>query len=162
MRDFLFANEHAAFLQQLNDDGVGFEHRLALIFRQAFDEATVVVLRRVGFQPVFLAGAEVVRAVARSGVHDSATLIERDVIREHAGNVQIQERVLKFDSFEFRALPVAVHRVHFDFEFSTPERSRALLPAAIFPRTYPQRRIRTPDETRERDWQAASRAWWSR
>ena len=44
------------------------------------DEAAVVVLRRVGFQAVLLAGAEVVRAMAGRGVHDAAALLERDVI----------------------------------------------------------------------------------
>ena len=105
---FLLADEHAALLQQLDDDRIRFEHGLAFVFRQAFDEAAFVVLRRVGFEAVFLAGAEVVRAVAGRGVHDAAALIERHVIGEHAGHAHIEKRMLEFDAFEFLAFPRAV------------------------------------------------------
>ena len=117
MRDFLFADEHAAFFQQLDDDGIRFENRLALVFRQALDEAAVVVLRRVGFQTIFLAGAKIVRAVARSGVHDAAALIERHVIGQDAGNLQIEKWMLELHAFEGRAFPFAAHFVNFHVQF---------------------------------------------
>ena len=117
VREFSFADEHAALLQQLDDDRIRLEYGLALVFGQAFDEAAFVILRRVGFEAVFLAGAEVVRAMARRGVDDAAALIERDVIGQHAGHAHIEKRMLKLGAFEFAALPRAVRAAHFDLQF---------------------------------------------
>ena len=132
VRDFLLADEHVALLQQLDDDGIRFEHSLALVFRQAFDEAAVVVLRGVGFQPIFLASPEVVRAVAWSGVHDAAALIERHVIGEYTGNLRIEKRMLEQNAFEFRAFPSRVHCVNFDVQFGL-QRIHALFRQEQFP-----------------------------
>ena len=85
------------FFEYPDDDGIRFEDGLALVFRQAFDESAFVILRRVGFETVFLSGAEVVRAVAGRRVHDAAALIERDVIGEHAGDAQFEKRMPEFD-----------------------------------------------------------------
>ena len=162
VREFAFAHEHAALLQQLDDDRVRFENRLALVFRQAFDESAVVILRRVGFEAVFLAGAKVVGAMAGRGVHDSAALIERDVLGEHAGHCEIEKRMLELRAFEFPALPAAGDAADFEAQFGCESIARALSPAAVCRRTCPRPHIRIRDETRARGWQAASREWWSR
>ena len=64
VRELLFADEHAALFQELDDDRIRLPNGLALVLRQTFGEATVVVLRRVGLKAILLAGAEIVRAVA--------------------------------------------------------------------------------------------------
>ena len=97
--------------------GIRFEDGLALVFGQALDEAAFVILRRIGFEAVFLAGAEVVRAMAGRGVNDSAALLERDVIGEHAGNLHIEKRMLEFCALEFPTLPAAADFADFDFQF---------------------------------------------
>ena len=101
VRDLSFADQHAFAAHQFDDQWIRFEYGFAFVFRQAFHEAAFVVLRRVSFEIIFLAGAEVVDAVARSGVHDAAALIERHVIGEHSRNGIVQERVAKLHAFEF-------------------------------------------------------------
>ena len=77
---FCSASSVPRFLQQVDDGGVRFENGLAFVFGQAFDEAAVVVERRVDFEAVFLAGAKVLDAMSRRRVNDAAALLECDVI----------------------------------------------------------------------------------
>src|ERR1700735_1355534 len=105
VREFLFANQHPTFRQQRNDRGIRFEHRLAFVFRQAFDKAAVIIERSIGFQPISLAGCKVFGTMTGSGVNDSAALIQRDVISEYGRHAQLfQERMLTLNAFEFAAL----------------------------------------------------------
>src|SRR5258708_6191943 len=53
---------------------------------------------------IFLPGIKVVSAVARSGVNDTAALIERDVIGKNAGHLNGKKRVLKLHAIEIAAL----------------------------------------------------------
>ncbi len=87
----------------------------AFVFGQAFGVNAAIIDGRVDFQVVFLAGDEVVRAVAGSGVHDAATLIEGNVIGEDAGNFDGQEWVLKFQAFELTAFKGGKHIGLLDF-----------------------------------------------
>ena len=130
-----------ALLQQLDDDRIRFEDGLALVFGQAFDEAAIVVLRRVGFESIFLAGAKVVGAMAGRGVHDAAALIERDVIGEHAGHVQVEKRMLELRAFEFPTLPAAGDATDFEAQVrearaSTRSFASRSLPADVSATTY--------------------------
>src|SRR4029077_15216430 len=85
----------AAFREQLYDDGIRGENILALVLRQTLEVHAAIIDGRVNLQPVFLAGVEVIGAVSRSGVHDSAALIESDVVGENAGHLNRQKRMLK-------------------------------------------------------------------
>src|ERR1700735_1421104 len=73
--NFSLADQHVFFSQQLVNQRVGFEYGFAFVLGQTFDEAAFVILRGVSFEAVVLAGAEVIDAVARRGVHDAAALI---------------------------------------------------------------------------------------
>ncbi len=105
----VMAKQRAAIAQQFHDDGICREHVLAFVFRQAFQIHAAVVERRVGFQAVFLAGDEVVRAVAGRGVHDPAALIERDVIGQHPRHLNRQKRMLKFHALKIPSLECGQH-----------------------------------------------------
>ena len=110
VREFLFADEHAALLQQLDDRSIRLEDRLAFVLGQAFGEAAFVILRRVGFEVVFLASVEIFGAVARRGMNDSAALIERDVIGENGRAGAIEKRMPELDAFELTSLPSTASR----------------------------------------------------
>ena len=99
------ADEHAALLQQFDDDRIRFENGLALVFGQTFDETAFVVLWGIGFQAIFLARAEVVGAVAGGGMDNAAALIERDVIGQHAWHTHIEKRMLELNAFQLAAFP---------------------------------------------------------
>src|ERR1700728_1928344 len=64
VRELLFADEHATPAQQVDDYRIRFPDGLANVCGQAFDEAAFVVLRGVGFEAIFLAGAKVVGTMA--------------------------------------------------------------------------------------------------
>ena len=105
VRKFLFADEHSSLGKQRDDGWICFEDGLAFVFRQAFNEATIVIERSVGFEAIFLAGRKIFGTVAGSGMHNSAALIQSDVIGEHSGHAQLfEERMLKLHAFEFAAL----------------------------------------------------------
>ena len=108
--EFVIAEQSAALAKQIHDRQVGFPHRLAFVFRQAFSEAAVVVDGRGDRQAIFLAGDKVFGSVARGGMNDAASLIEGDVVGEHAGYPAIEEWVLEERAFEFPALKVACPR----------------------------------------------------
>ena len=90
---------------------------LAFVFRQAFDEAAIVIDRRVRIEAVALAGVEIFRAMAGRGVHDAAALLERDVISEDARHDQIKKRMPELHAFELAALaaPADFRGVEFQF-----------------------------------------------
>src|SRR6185437_10124859 len=111
------ANEHAAVHQQINNDRVGLPYSFPFVFRQSFDETAVIVLWGIRLEAVFLARAEVLRAMARRGVHDAAALIERDVIRQHSRDSQVEKRVLELDAFQFATLPRAMHLADLELQF---------------------------------------------
>ncbi len=96
--------QRAMFGEQLHDDRIRREDVLAFVFRQAFGIHALVIQRRVNLQPIFLPGIKVVRAVARSRVHDAAALIQRDVIRQQARHLNRQKRMLKLHPLEIAAL----------------------------------------------------------
>ena len=96
----LMAEKSAAFPQKLYDDGIRGENVLAFVFGQAFRVDAPVVHRRSSFEIVFLAGVEVVHAVAGSSVNDAGALIECDVARENTRDLNRQERMLEFRVFE--------------------------------------------------------------
>ena len=108
VRKLPLAHEHAALFEYPDHDGIRFKHGLALVLRQAFDESSFVILRRVSLQPVFLSRAKVVRAVARRRVYDAAALIERHVIGEHARHAQFEKRMLELDPFKLPSFPRSV------------------------------------------------------
>ncbi len=76
----VIGKQRAAILKQLHDDGIRSENVLAFVLGQAFEKDAFVINRCVCFQAVFLPGEKIVRAVARSRVHDPRPLIELDVI----------------------------------------------------------------------------------
>ena len=142
VRQFALADQHAALLQQFDDDRIRLEDGLAFVFGQAFDEAAFVVLRRVGFEAIFLAGAKVVGAMAGRGVNDAAALVERDVIGEHAGHAHIEKRMLEFERLRilFPSTSREIPRTS-NFELLRQRVSRALfasrsLPADVSATTY--------------------------
>src|SRR3989441_1131920 len=69
--------KRAALAEKLDDDRIGSEDVLALVFGQAFGIDAAVVQRSGSLQAIFLAGEEVLDAVARGGMDDSAALLER-------------------------------------------------------------------------------------
>ena len=109
------------------------EDGLAFVFRQAFGEAAFVILRRVSFETVFLAGVEVVGAVAGRGVHDAAALIERDVIGEHAGNLQSRNGCWNFVPSNSQPFQPPLTRADFDFQFIGEARRRDRLASSSLP-----------------------------
>ena len=113
----VMAEQRAAIGKQFHDDRIGGENVFAFVFGQAFGVDAFVVERRVDFQAVFLAGVEVVRAVAGRGVHDAAALIERDVVGEHAGHLNRQKWMLKFHAFEIAAFEGRENFGFLDFAF---------------------------------------------
>src|SRR5207253_1951967 len=100
----MMAEKRAVVGEKFDDDGVGFEDVLAFVFGKAFSVDAAVVERSGGFEIVFLAGVEVVDAVAGSGVNDAGALIERDVSGEDARDLQRQKGVLEFCVLEMVAL----------------------------------------------------------
>ena len=95
--------KRAALAEKLDDDRIGSEDVLALVFGQAFGIDAAVVQRSGSFEAIFLAGEEVLDAVARGGMDDSAALLERDVIGKNAGDFDGQEGMLEFHALEFAA-----------------------------------------------------------
>src|SRR5215471_7829931 len=75
--------QSAAFTEQFHNDRIRGENVFAFVFRQTLGVDTAIIQRRSDFEAVFLAGVEVIDAVTRRGVNDAATLVERDVSREH-------------------------------------------------------------------------------
>src|SRR6202023_1174956 len=91
--EFSLADEHAALLQQFDDRPIGLEYRFAFVLRQTFGESAFVVLRRVRFEIVFLAGVEIFSAMAGRRVNNSAALIERHVVGENGWARAIEKRM---------------------------------------------------------------------
>jgi len=108
----------AAIGKQFHDDGIRGEDVLTFVFRQAFEIHALVVERSIGFESIFLAGIEVVGAVAGSGVNDAAALIESDVVRKDAGNLNGHKGVLKFHALEIAPLVGCADFGFFDIAFS--------------------------------------------
>src|SRR6266481_7079052 len=98
------AEERAAIVEQLYNNGIRGENVLAFVFGQAFEIDAFVVKGRVDLQCIFLAGIEVVGAVAGSAVNDAAALIKSDVIRENSGHLNGEKWMLKFHTLEIAAL----------------------------------------------------------
>jgi hypothetical protein len=96
VRKFLFAQQRAAIAQQREHDRIRLKNSFSFIFRQAFEVPAVPVNGRICFDPIFLAGLEIFDAVSGSGMHNSGSLFERDVIRENGRHNKIQERVPEF------------------------------------------------------------------
>src|SRR5437879_13306179 len=67
VRQLAFGEQRAAFAEQSHDARVGLEHSLALVLRQAFEEAALIVKRRVDLKAILLPGVEVFGAVAQIG-----------------------------------------------------------------------------------------------
>ena len=103
MRIVRGGKKRAALAEKLDDDRIGSEDVLALVFGQAFGIDAAVVQRSGSFEAIFLAGQEVLDAVARGGMNDSAALLERDVIGKNAGDFDGQEGMLEFHALEFAA-----------------------------------------------------------
>jgi hypothetical protein len=101
---FVVTEERATIAEQFHDDGIRGENVLAFVFGQAFEIDAFVVEWSIGFEAIFLSGDKVFGAVARSGVHDAAALIERDVISKDAGNLEGQEGMLEFHALEIAAV----------------------------------------------------------
>src|ERR1700688_4737304 len=101
---FVVAEERATISQQFDDDGVGFKNIFALVLGQTFQINAAIIERSVRFQSIFLARIKVVRAVAGSGVHDSAALVESDVVGQNARDLKGQKGMPKFAAFKFAAL----------------------------------------------------------
>ena len=93
----------SARFQQFDDRWIGFKNGLAVVFRQSFGEAAVIVEWRVSFQPIFLTDGEVLGSVPRRGVHDSRALLQGNVLAQDPGNHAIQERMLEFAASEIAA-----------------------------------------------------------
>ena len=91
----MISQQCSAIPQQFHHDWVRREHILAFVFRQAFQIDAAIVERRINFDSIFLPSHKVIRAMSRSGVHDSAALIQCDVIRENARHLNREERMLK-------------------------------------------------------------------
>ena len=112
----MMAEERAAIGQQFHNEGIRGENVFAFVFRQTFEIDAFVIDRRVNLEPVFLAGVKVVGAVSRSGVHDAAALIERNVIGENSGHLNRDEGMLELHSFKVATF---VGREDFDlFDFA--------------------------------------------
>ena len=82
--DFLIAQQHAAALQQLDDQRIGLEDLLAFVFRQAVAQDAGLVHIAMQVEAVLHASGEVVRAMRRGGVHRARSGIHGDVVAEHA------------------------------------------------------------------------------
>ena len=78
----------------LDDVGVGFEHMAALILGHVGGEAALVVQGGVDVEAVLLAGAVVLLAVARGGVHAAGARLQGDVVGEHEQRLAVDEGVL--------------------------------------------------------------------
>src|SRR5579862_4020245 len=101
---FVITKKRAAIFQKLHNDGIRGENVLPFVFGQAFEINTTVVNGCVDLQPIFLAGIKVVGAVSWSSVDDTGALIQSDVTRKNAGNLNRQKRMLKFHAVKIAAL----------------------------------------------------------
>ena len=91
--DLLQAKQHAARLQQIDDQRIRLEDLLAVVFRQAVAQDAGVIDIGVQIESVLHAGVEVVSAVGGSGVDRAGSGVERNVIAEHAEDAAIQKRM---------------------------------------------------------------------
>src|SRR5713226_5556729 len=90
------AQQRAAIAEQLDNGCVSCEDILSLVLKKTLCENSFVIKRCVRFEPVFLSYVKVVGAMTGGGVNDSASLIERDMLGQHAWYNSVQEWVLKF------------------------------------------------------------------
>ena len=74
--------------QELYDDRICGENVFAFVFGQALEVDAVIIERSVNFEPILLAGNKVIRAVTGSGVNDTTSLIEGDVIGQKSGHLK--------------------------------------------------------------------------
>src|SRR6202035_3253944 len=93
---FAFGDQCSARLQQFDNGRIGLKYGLALIFRQTFGEATLIVEWRVSFEAILLAHGKVFGAMPRSRMHKAAALFQRDMLAEDSGNDAIEEGMLEF------------------------------------------------------------------
>ena len=91
--ELLFVHQRAALLQQLDDRRVGFEHLQAVIFRQAIVDDSRLIHVALKIEFVVQSGVEVVRAMRGCGVNHACPGVHGHVVRQHAQDVPIQERV---------------------------------------------------------------------
>src|SRR5215469_14619419 len=98
------AEQRATILQDLHDNRIRAEYVLALVFRQAFEIAALVVQRRVNLQLIFLSRNKIIRTVAGSRMHDAAALIERDVVGKNSWHFNRKEWVLESGTLKLPTL----------------------------------------------------------
>ncbi len=116
--DLLVAQQHAAALQQLDDQRIGLEDLLAFVLRQAVAQDAGLVHIAVQVEAVLHAGVEVVSTMCWSGVHRARTGVHGDVVAEHAEDAAIEERMSEGHALQLRAgeraqAPSASPRLHF-------------------------------------------------
>jgi hypothetical protein len=105
VRKFLFAEQCATIPQQFQHNRIRLENRLTFVLRQAFQIAAFVIDGCVRLDSIFLSCLKVLDAVTRCGMHDTRTLIQRDVIGQHRRHLQIQEWMPKIQIGEIFAFP---------------------------------------------------------
>ena len=92
--------EAAARRQRLLDLRVGVEHPHAAEQFHLVREAATGTDRGIHFQPVALAGQEVVRAVPGRGVDGAGALFQRDVVGQHDNRLAVVQRMPEAHAFE--------------------------------------------------------------
>src|ERR1700684_2128986 len=99
VREFLLCHQHLTVFQQRNNCWIRFENSLAFIRRQPLHKSSVVIQRSIRLQTVFLPGREVFGSMTWSGMHASAALLQRHIVRQHTRYDQFfKERMPKFHS----------------------------------------------------------------
>ena len=107
-------------------------------------------------QLIFLAGAEVIGAMARGRVDDPAACIERDVVGKHTGHTRIEKRMANrapSNSLPFQP-PCTARTSTFNSSAKAFRRSRA---SSSGPAEFPRPHIRSPDGRPAPGWPGASR-----
>src|SRR5262245_45579563 len=95
--------EASPFLQRFLDVRVCVEDALTSEELNRLEKMSGGSDRSVDLQTVLAPRQEVVRAMARSGVHRARALLERHVVGEHADRIAIVERMPEADPFELLA-----------------------------------------------------------
>src|SRR5580658_10567418 len=105
----VISQKRSAIFEQLQDDGVGLEDVLSLIFWQTFEINALVTDGSQTLQTLFLRRQKIVRAMPRRGMHDPAALIERHVVRQNSRHFDRQKRMLEFHALEVPPFPMGTH-----------------------------------------------------
>jgi hypothetical protein len=100
MRERFAMPEPATFVQRLLDVGVRIEDLLSGEQLHVLQKLPAWADRRVDVEPVLHARQVVIRAMARSRVNGTSTLVERDVVGEHSHRIALIQRMPEAEPFE--------------------------------------------------------------